>query len=113
MKKKTKSRTRKTKPTPVEAGRSTYLLRLYVNDSTATSERAVVNLKRVCEEHLHGRYDLEIIDIHKQAKLARDEQIVAVPTLIKRLPAPLQRLVGDMSDLNKVLVGLDLRIQEP
>jgi circadian clock protein KaiB len=75
------------------------------------SKRAVVNLKRVCEEHLEGRYDLEIIDIHKQANLARDEQIVAVPTLIKRLPAPLQRLVGDMSDLNKVLFGLDLRVR--
>lgn len=110
---KKKPQRRKTKSTPVDAGRSAYLLRLYVNDSTASSERAVVNLKRVCEEHLKGRYDLEIIDIHKQAKLARDEQIVAVPTLIKRLPAPLQRLVGDMSDLNKVLVGLDLRIREP
>jgi circadian clock protein KaiB len=76
------------------------------------SKRAVVNLKRVCEEHLKGRYDLEVIDIHKQASLARDEQIVAVPTLIKRLPAPLQRLVGDMSDLNTVLVGLDLRTRE-
>ena len=89
-----------------------YLLRLYVNDSTAKSKRAVVNLKRVCEEHLHGRYHLEVIDIHKQANLARDEQIVAVPTLIKRLPAPLQRLVGDMSDLSKVLVGLDLKVRE-
>jgi circadian clock protein KaiB len=91
---------------------ATYVLRLYVNDSTLKSKRAVVNLKRVCEEHLKGRYDLEVIDIHKQAHLARDEQIVAVPTLIKRLPAPLQRLVGDMSDLNKVLFGLDLRMRE-
>lgn len=91
---------------------ATYVLRLYVNDSTQKSERAVVNLKRVCEEYLNGRYDLEVIDIHKQANLARDEQIVAVPTLIKRLPAPLQRLVGDMSDLNKVLFGLDLKLRE-
>ena len=91
---------------------ATYVLRLYVSDSTVKSERAVVNLKRVCEEHLQGRYDLEVIDIHRQAKLARDEQIVAVPTLIKRLPAPLQRLVGDMSDLNKVLIGLDLRARD-
>jgi circadian clock protein KaiB len=91
---------------------ATYVLRLYVNDSTQTSERAVVNLERVCEEYLNGRYDLEVIDIHQRANLARDEQIVAVPTLIKRLPAPLQRLVGDMSDLNKVLFGLDLKLRE-
>lgn len=92
--------------------KSMYVLRLYVSSSTVKSERAVVNLKHVCDEYLHGRYDLEVIDIHKQAKLARDEQIVAVPTLIKRLPAPLARLVGDMSDLNKVLVGLDLKTRE-
>jgi circadian clock protein KaiB len=68
-------------------------------------------MKRVCEEHLKGRYDLEVIDIHEHANLARDEQIVAVPTLIKRLPLPLRRLVGDMSDLDRVLLGLDLRRQ--
>ena len=89
-----------------------YLLRLYVIRTTQKSERAIENMKRVCEEHLHGRYDLEVIDILQHANLARDEQIVAVPTLIKRLPAPLRRLVGDMSDLNKVLFGLDLRAQE-
>ena len=100
------------KTSPEDARQATYVLRLYVSDSTVKSKRAVVNLKRVCEEHLKGRYDLEVIDIHKQASLARDEQIVAVPTLIKRLPAPLQRLVGEMSDLNKVLVGLDLRMRE-
>ena len=70
---------------------------------------AVKNIKQVCEQHLNDRYDLEIIDISQQANLARDEQIVAVPTLIKRFPLPLQRLVGDMSDLNKVLFGLDVR----
>jgi circadian clock protein KaiB len=89
-----------------------YVLRLYVNDSTAKSKIAVENIKRVCEEHLDGRYDLEVIDICRHVKLARDEQIVAVPTLIKKLPAPLQRLVGDMSDLKKVLFGLDLRVRE-
>ena len=91
---------------------SKYVLRLYVSRSTLKSKLAVENIKRVCEEHLHGRYDLEVIDIHRHAHLARDEQIVAVPTLIKRLPAPLQRLVGDMSDLNKVLFGLDLKVRE-
>jgi circadian clock protein KaiB len=89
-----------------------YVLRLYVSRSTLKSERAIANMERVCEEHLKGRYDLEVIDIHEQANLARDEQIVAVPTLIKRLPLPLRRLVGDMSDLNKVLFGLDLRMRE-
>ena len=89
-----------------------YVLRLYISGSTLKSALAVENIKRVCEQHLKGRYDLEVIDIHQQAKLARDEQIVAVPTLIKRLPLPLQRLVGDMSDLNKVLFGLDLRMRE-
>jgi circadian clock protein KaiB len=96
----------------VKTSPATFVLRLYISDSTAKSERAVVNLKRVCEEHLNGRYHLEVIDIHKQANLARDEQIVAVPTLIKQLPLPLRRLVGDMSDLNKVLFGLDLRMRE-
>jgi circadian clock protein KaiB len=90
---------------------SKYLLRLYVSRSTSKSKAAVDNIHRMCEEHLKGRYNLEVIDIHEHAQLARDEQIVAVPTLIKRLPAPLQRLVGDMSDLNKVLFGLDLKVR--
>ena len=89
-----------------------YVLRLYISRSTLKSKQAVENIKRVCEQHLKGRYDLEVIDIREQANLARDEQIVAVPTLIKRLPAPLQRLVGDMSDLSQVLFGLDLRVRE-
>ena len=92
--------------------RPTTFLRLYVSRSTLKSKLAVENIKRVCEQHLKGRYDLEVIDIHEHANLARDEQIVAVPTLIKRLPLPLRRLVGDMSDLDKVLFGLDLRLRE-
>jgi len=89
-----------------------YVLRLYVNGSTLKSTRAVENIKQVCEQHLNGRYNLEIIDICKHANLARDEQIVAVPTLIKRLPRPLRRLIGDLSDQSKVLLGLDLKIRE-
>ena len=89
-----------------------YVLRLYINRSTLKSTLAVKNIKQVCEQHLNGRYDLEIIDIGQQANLARDEQIVAVPTLIKRLPRPLRRLIGDLSDHNKVLFGLDLKIRE-
>ena len=89
-----------------------YVLRLYVSGSTLKSSRAVENIKRVCEQHLKNRYDLEVIDIYQQAKLARDEQIVAVPLLIKRLPLPLRRLIGDMSNQEKVLFGLDLRMRE-
>jgi circadian clock protein KaiB len=89
-----------------------YVLRLYISGSTPKSARAVENIKRVCEQHLKGRYTLEVVDIYQQANLARDEQIVAVPTLIKRLPAPLRRLIGDMSDLRKMLFGLDLRIRD-
>jgi circadian clock protein KaiB len=89
-----------------------YVLRLYVSGSTLKSALAVENVKRICEQHLKNRYDLKVIDIYQQPNLAREEQIVAVPTLIKRLPAPLRRLVGDMSNLRKVLFGLDLQMQE-
>jgi circadian clock protein KaiB len=89
-----------------------YVLRLYISGSALKSARAVENIKRVCEQHLKNRYDLEVIDIYQQPNLARDEQIVAVPTLIKRLPLPLRRLVGDLSNLRKVLFGLDLRMRE-
>jgi circadian clock protein KaiB len=89
-----------------------YVLRLYINGSTLKSTLAVKNIKQVCEQHLNGRYDLEIVDIYLHANLARDEQIVAVPTLIKRLPRPLRRLIGDLSDQSKVLFGLDLKIRE-
>lgn len=90
----------------------TYLLRLYVSGSTSKSALAVENIKRICERHLKNRYDLEVIDIYQQPNLAREEQIVAVPTLIKRSPPPLRRLIGDMSNLQKVLVGLDLGMRK-
>ena len=86
-----------------------YVLRLYVAGSTGRSLRAIDNLRKICDEHLGGRYDLEVIDIYRQLPLARGEQIVAVPTLIKKLPEPLRRLIGDMSDKERVLMGLDLR----
>jgi circadian clock protein KaiB len=89
-----------------------YVLRLYINGSTLKSTLAVKNINQICEQHLNGLYSLEIIDIYQHANLARDEQIVAVPTLIKRLPHPLRRLIGDLSDQDKVLFGLDLKIQE-
>jgi circadian clock protein KaiB len=89
-----------------------YVLRLYVSGSTLKSSLAVKNIKRICEQHLKNRYDLEVIDIYQQPNLARDQQIVAVPTLIKRLPPPMRRLIGDLSNLKKVLFGLDLGMRE-
>jgi circadian clock protein KaiB len=89
-----------------------YVLRLYVSGSTSKSALAIGNIKRICEQHLKNRYDLEVIDIYQQPHLAREEQIVAVPTLIKRSPPPLRRLIGDMSNQEKVLLGLDLGVRE-
>ena len=89
-----------------------YILRLYVTGMTSRSSRAVSNLKAICEEYLEGRYDLEVIDIYQQPVLTKGEQIVAVPTLIKKLPLPMRRIIGDMSNRERVLLGLDL-IREP
>jgi circadian clock protein KaiB len=88
-----------------------YVLRLYVTGTTGKSVRAIQNVRRICEEHLQGLYDLEVIDIYKNLPLARGDQIIAAPTLIKQLPAPLRRLIGDMSDEQRVLLGLDIRPQ--
>jgi circadian clock protein KaiB len=89
--------------------KATYLLRLYVTGTTGKSVRAIQNVRRICDEHLRGLYDLEVVDIYKNLPLARGDQIIAAPTLIKRLPEPLRRLIGDMSDEERVLVGLDIR----
>ena len=86
-----------------------YLLRLYVTGMTTRSERAVRNLQDICDEFLKGRYDLEVIDIYQQPVLAKGEQIIAAPTLIKKLPLPMRRIIGDMSNRERVLLGLDLR----
>lgn len=96
---------------PQPGGR--YLLRLYVTGTTGKSMRAIQNVRRICEEHLRDRYDLEVVDIHKNLPLARGDQIIAAPTLLKRIPAPLRRLIGDMSDEQRVLVGLDIRPLRP
>jgi circadian clock protein KaiB len=85
-----------------------YLLRLYVSGATARSLRAIANLKAVCEQHLKGRYHLDVVDIYRRPALVRRDQIVAVPTLIKRLPVPLRLLVGDLSRTEQVLEGLGL-----
>lgn len=87
---------------------SDYLLRLYVTGQTPRTEKAIANLRRICQEDLHGKYDLQIIDVLKNPQLAEDEKILATPTLIKRLPPPLRRVIGDLSDKEKVLLGLDV-----
>ncbi len=86
-----------------------YILRLYVVGTTPHSKRAIVNIRKICEEHLHGRYELEIIDVSRYPTLAEGEQIIAAPTLIKKLPLPLRRFIGDMSQTERILLGLDLR----
>ena len=86
-----------------------YVLRLYVTGTTGRSVHAIQNVKRVCDSYLKGRYELEVVDLYKNLPLARGDQIIAAPTLIKRLPTPLRRLIGDMSDESRLLVGLDIR----
>ena len=93
--------------------RAKYILRLYVTGSSTHSMRAVNNLKKICEEHLPD-YDLEVIDIYENPAAAREEQIIAAPTLVKKLPRPLRKFVGDLSNTQKILVGLDIyKRQEP
>ena len=90
-----------------------YHLRLYVAGQTQKSLAALANLKRVCEQHLAGRYDIEVIDLLKNPQRAAGDQILAIPTLVRRLPAPLKRIIGDLSNKEKVLVGLDIRPRDP
>jgi len=87
--------------------RARYILRLYVTGSTGRSLQAVYNLKKICEEHLPD-YDLEVIDIYKDPEAAREAQVIAAPTLVKKLPQPIRRFVGDLSNTQKILVGLDI-----
>ncbi len=86
-----------------------YVLRLYVTGMTTKSKLAVQNIKKICEENLKDRCDLEIIDIYRDPVLAKGDQIIATPTLIKKLPVPLRKFIGDMAEAEKILVGLDLR----
>jgi circadian clock protein KaiB len=89
--------------------RPTYVLRLYVTGQTPRSRRAIARIKEICETHLKGRYDLEVIDLYQHPTLAKDEQIVATPTLIRKLPSPLRKYIGNLFDVEKILFGLDLR----
>jgi len=95
--------------TPLMTSSETFLLRLYVAGQTPKCVRAFENLKRICEEHLPGHYHIEMVDLLQNPQLARGDQILAVPTLVRRLPEPIKKIIGDLSNTERVLVGLDLR----
>jgi circadian clock protein KaiB len=105
-----KGRKRKARADAKKAIPQRYILRLYVTGQTARSMRSVENLRRLCDKCLKDQFDLEVIDICQQPALAAEGQIIAAPTLIKRMPLPLRRLVGDFSDHNRVVLGLDLKL---
>ena len=88
---------------------ATWELRLYVAGQTAKSLQAFANLKRICEKHLNGRYQIEVVDLMKHPELAKGDQIFALPTLVRKLPEPVRKIIGDLSNTERVLVGLDLR----
>ena len=92
-----------------EQRRAHYVLKLYVAGMTPKSSAAIRSVSAICEEHLKGRYTLEVVDIYQRPTLAQGEQIIAAPTLIKKLPAPLRKMIGDMANTDRILVGLDLR----
>jgi len=93
---------------PSDAQEGPFLLRLFVAGTTPQSTRAILEARKLCEDRLGGRFQLEVVDIYQQPTLAIDDQIIAIPTLVKRLPPPLRKLVGDLSNSDRVLVGLDL-----
>ena len=106
MKRRSRAAKRTDPAAEIESGK--YNLQLYVTGSTPRSSRSIVNIRRLCEDRLTGRYKLQVIDIYQQPELARREQIIAAPTLIKSFPPPLRKVVGDLSDEAQVLHGLDL-----
>lgn len=106
---KNKTTTEKFEDALAQPGLERYILRLYITGMTPRSTQAIENIRNICEAHLQGRYELEIIDVYQKPILSQGEQIIAAPTLIKKLPLPLRRLVGDLSNTERVLLGLDLR----
>ena len=107
---------RTTRPRATRKGASDgefYDLRLYVAGQTSRSLAALTNLRKICKEHLAGRYRIRVIDLLKHPQLARGDQILALPTLVRKLPEPIRKLVGDLSDTDRALVGLDLRPRSP
>ncbi|MEJ0070864.1 MAG: circadian clock KaiB family protein [Pseudomonadota bacterium] len=102
-------------PATADSAGPKYVLRLFVSGSTTRSLAAIENIRRICDEHLKDRYELDVVDVYQQPELAKTEQIIAAPTLLKKLPEPLRRIVGDLSDTPRVLVGLSIlpRIGDP
>lgn len=94
-------------------GRGRYVLRLYVSGTTARSGQAIANIRSLCDEYLVENYDLEVVDIYQQPTQAADEQIIAAPTLVKKMPKPTRRMIGDLSNRDRVLIGLDLWPKDP
>jgi circadian clock protein KaiB len=120
MKARTTLKKSKVKKTPAKSRKGTieavegqkpghWILRLYVAGETARSLTAFANLKKICEEHLANRHSIQVIDLSKQPELAQNDQIVALPTLVRKLPMPIRRVIGDLSNLDRVLVGMDLK----
>jgi circadian clock protein KaiB len=106
-----------TKPSATEAmeqaleqrNEEKYILKLYITGMTPRSQQALRNIEKICREHLADRFELQVIDIYQQPTLAKDDQIIAVPTLVKKLPAPLRKLIGDLSQEDRIILGLDLK----
>jgi circadian clock protein KaiB len=107
--KRVKTSTEEFEKAAAKGDRAKYVLRLYVTGMTPKSTQAIANVQTLCEKYLKGYYELEVIDIYQQPKLAKGEQIIATPTLIKKRPPPLRKLIGDMSDTERFLVGIDLK----
>jgi circadian clock protein KaiB len=110
-KKRVKTGTEEFEKAAAKRDRKRYVLCLYITGMTPKSTRAIANVRKLCEKYLEGRYELDVIDIYQQPKLAKGEQIIATPTLIKKLPLPLRKLIGDMSDTERFLVGIDLKLR--
>jgi len=98
-----------TKPPVARSNNDRLVLTLYVTATTPRSTKAIANIRKLCDEYLAGKYDLDIVDISHDPEMARADQLIAAPTLIKRLPLPLRRFIGDMSDTNRLKIGLDIR----
>jgi len=103
------SATEKFEEAIANSGKEKYILKLYITGMTRRSQEALRNLEKICREHLQDNYELEVIDIYQQPTLAKGDQIIAVPTLIKKLPLPLRRLIGDLSQEDRIVLGLDLK----
>jgi circadian clock protein KaiB len=108
----TKPKSASPKARPAKAKSDTFVLRLYVAGQTPKSIAAFTNLNKICKEHLAGRYQIEVIDLLENPKLARGDQILAIPTLVRELPVPVRKIIGDLSNTERVLIGLDLLPRE-